>query len=367
MKKRPNWPAYVSESNGRIVYRPRIKTPPEGYGIDSKGFLKPPIKLGKVGDSDEIILRAYMKASYALEHNEKRRKNCLFSIRDRYLSSNRYAGLMATTQKSYQELIDVFLRNEISVDGERKRLGDLMPDQITLPYMNAIKESLYTRHKGRGEQGTSYVNGQIRVLRAMLSWALNNIYDLGIEHNPVKGIELGKEPTRSRYVSDEEYLVQYDFSVDNAPPWMPLMFEFCYLLACRSVEVCSLSMDDIKEDGIVVKRTKGSKTNIIRWSERLTEVKEAALIYRGKVGTLTEYLLPSGSGNKLTKNTIQAAMSELKKKMRSAPGVEIEPWTLHDLKRKGISDASDPKIGGHKSASIMERYLTMIKRYDSVR
>lgn len=62
MKKRPSWPAYVEESNGRIIYRPRVKgDPPEGYRIDTRGKLSPAIKLGKVGDDDLTILRNYLK------------------------------------------------------------------------------------------------------------------------------------------------------------------------------------------------------------------------------------------------------------------------------------------------------------------
>ena len=31
-------------------------------------------------------------------------------------------------------------------------------------------------------------------------------------------------------------------------------------------------------------------------------------------------------------------------------------WTLHDLKRKGISDSENKRIGGHKSESMRQRY-----------
>lgn len=62
MKKSPNWPAYVEESNGRVVYRPRIKgAPPVGYRVDTRGKLSPAIKLGKVGDDDLTILRNYLQ------------------------------------------------------------------------------------------------------------------------------------------------------------------------------------------------------------------------------------------------------------------------------------------------------------------
>lgn len=54
------WPQYVSVANGRVVYRPRVKgDPPEGFGVDNRGFLKPPIRLGKSTDPREVILERY--------------------------------------------------------------------------------------------------------------------------------------------------------------------------------------------------------------------------------------------------------------------------------------------------------------------
>lgn len=31
-------------------------------------------------------------------------------------------------------------------------------------------------------------------------------------------------------------------------------------------------------------------------------------------------------------------------------------WTLHDLKRKGISDSENKRIGGHKTEAMRQRY-----------
>ncbi len=50
MTKQYNIP-YISISNGRVVYRPRITKKFQGVLIDQdkNGFLRPPIKLGVVG------------------------------------------------------------------------------------------------------------------------------------------------------------------------------------------------------------------------------------------------------------------------------------------------------------------------------
>lgn len=44
-----------------------------------------------------------------------------------------------------------------------------------------------------------------------------------------------------------------------------------------------------------------------------------------------------------------------------AAGVGDIFWTLDDLKRKGISDAKNKNIGGHKTAEMQQRYNTKIE------
>jgi hypothetical protein len=55
-------------------------------------------------------------------------------------------------------------------------------------------------------------------------------------------------------------------------------------------------------------------------------------------------------------------MARLRKKMDEA-GVDHKFWTLHDLKKKGVSDAEDKKIGGHKTEKMRERYDVKIHAY----
>nr|WP_320013209.1 hypothetical protein [uncultured Desulfobulbus sp.] len=95
--KNQNWPAYVNLSNGRVVYRPRVKgAPPFGYGVDSRGFLKPPIKLGKPSDSDDLILARYLEARRNLKVDDDgvlHKKHSLFWIRDKYIKSPGFKAL----------------------------------------------------------------------------------------------------------------------------------------------------------------------------------------------------------------------------------------------------------------------------------
>ncbi|MGD9950916.1 MAG: hypothetical protein AB7U29_21010 [Desulfobulbus sp.] len=55
-------------------------------------------------------------------------------------------------------------------------------------------------------------------------------------------------------------------------------------------------------------------------------------------------------------------MADLKKKMHEV-GKSAICWNLHDLKRKGISDAENAKIGGHKSDHIRQRYMVKLESF----
>jgi len=364
--KNPNWPAYVNEANGRVVYRPRIKgKPPEGYGVDSRGFLKPPVRLGKPTDDDDIILNRYLEVKRTLfpVDGHEQKKHSLFWIRDRYIKSSKFRELKQNTRDGYETHLKVFLETEIEIRSQYKiKLGSVKPSGLTIPGINTIRERLITEEQGKGRSGTSYVNGHIRAAKTMMTWALNNIEGLGVNYNPFFGVSLGKENQRDRYVSDDEYMEQYLFAVDHAPEYLPLIFEHCYLLACRSIEATGLKTGDILDDGYHVRRTKGSKDNFITYSPRLVAVRDAAIMYRERTGCKGDWLIPSTTGQKLTKDTLQSAMQDLKKKMRQN-GKNAICWNFHDLKRKGISDAEDSKIGGHKSDHIRQRYMVKLESF----
>lgn len=79
--------------------------------------------------------------------------------------------------------------------------------------------------------------------------------------------------------------------------------------------------------------------------------------------------MPGVRGPKLLKSTLDEAMQRLKALMtkESCESHWIRSngqddnnsplyWTLHDLKRKGISDSENKRIGGHKTEAMRQRY-----------
>ena len=60
-------------------------------------------------------------------------------------------------------------------------------------------------------------------------------------------------------------------------------------------------------------------------------------------------------GRKLPKSGLDTAMKRLKKKMEEM-GLGDNFWSLHKLKAKGVSDAENKRIVGHRSEAMREQY-----------
>lgn len=354
-KKNPNWPKYVYVVNGRIVYRPYISSKHrQNIETGKGGFLKPPIRLGRVGDPDDKILRAYMAAKQSLEHTAEPDKHTLFWLKEKYTSSTRYTKLTAASQKKYSQLLDILLSTSIKISGVPAKFGDLLICRLTRPIIRQLLDRKLREYIEQGKKGTAQVNRQFSALSSMITYGLQYHEGLGIDSNPCFGIEKFKENIKTRYVTDEDYWLQYNIAHEIVD-YLPVVFEHAYLLASRGVEVRNLKFSNITDEGYIVKRRKGSKDNIILWSDRLKlAYQEAMKLHKNrKISSL--YLIPSKTGRKLTQNTLQGAMGRLRKEMQKR-GFEEVYWTIHDLKRKGISDSENKKIGGHKSQQIMDNY-----------
>ena len=96
-EKYPNLPKYVTASNGRIVYRPRV-SPDDQLPADKHGYLKPPAKLGKVGDSEYDILQTYLRVKESLDRQSGSQRRTLRWMVGEYRSSKAFTDLSLGTR-----------------------------------------------------------------------------------------------------------------------------------------------------------------------------------------------------------------------------------------------------------------------------
>ena len=357
MKKRKYPIPAVEVANGRIVYRPYIKKADrtDDTQVDRKGRLAPPVLLGKVGDDPDAIMRAYLKAKGTLEKTRAAKLHTLRWVMEQYMTSRQYSELAPNTRRRNEKL-QVILQQPIEINGQPDELGNLHVLDVDKPLFNAIKEKRFKLRQEMGQKGNVQTNREISLISSALSWAVNYIPGLGIDINPLLGIKKLAEQPNTRYVTDEEYQTQFAIAVEEKNSVLPLLFELAYLTAARGIEVINLKVSDCTEEGIYIRRTKGSKDNIILWSPRLKQAYVDALERhkKHKILPIDPPLLISRDSCPCTSSGINSAMQRLKRKMEKR-GLAHIYWHLHLLKSKGVSDAENDRIAGHKSEAMRER------------
>jgi integrase len=159
-----------------------------------------------------------------------------------------------------------------------------------------------------------------------------------------------KSPPRQRYVTDGEYLFVLERAQRSGSPYLANIMELAYLCRMRLAEVLDIQQDQITKDGLLVRRRKGSKDNLVAWNDRL----RAAISPPQR--HYTRWLLAKSDGDRMLETTVQTAWQRL---MRQAADAGLrEKFTIHDLKRKGVTDTTENKLAAsdNRSESMLKVY-----------
>jgi integrase len=133
----------------------------------------------------------------------------------------------------------------------------------------------------------------------------------------------------------------------------------------RTCEVLDLKKSDITERGLIIRRSKGSRDNIVTWTPRLEAViKKCESLPKINADIADYHLIRGQKGDKLTVSGFQTVWQRNIMKIAIENG--MVRWTFHDLKAKGISETEGNKqeASGHKSAAMVDTYnrkLTEVK------
>ncbi len=271
-----------------------------------------------VGDQDPGTLRwlcdEYLKSD---QHQEKKQ-----GTRDDY-------------EKSHAKLINAKLKNGTV-------LGEVAYRKITPGILRRYVD-------WRAKTARVRANRELSFLSIVFAWAYER--DL-ITTNPAIGVKKTHEPPRTRYIEDWEYQHLYDLAA-QFPYYLRPAMEFAYLMRLRQSEVLDLRHSDITDQGIAARRKKGSKQQIIEWSDRLRQ----AVAMSSSPSTIQSfYLLHDQRGQPVKQSTFQSAWNRLMA-IALDKGLQ-ERFTFHDLKAKGITDfdGDKQKAAGHKSPRMADLY-----------
>lgn len=282
-------------------------------------------------------------------------RNTLGWIVERYMESREFITLSPKSQKN-ADILKRILQHPLKINGEDSTLAALQVRTLDQPLLHQIAAKRLDDYQARERKGVVMVNRETTFLSTAITWAINFIPDLGIKANPLSRFKKYKETPISRYVTDAEYQTQLEIAA-TIRPWLPALFELTYLLATRGCETLDIRLSDITEEGIKTRRTKGSRSNIITWSERLREaVRAAKALHQTDKQTVRDpYLICKRNGEAITTEGVNTYMQTLKQKMEATELGEIY-WNLHLIKAKGISDSDSKHIAGHKTEAMRNRY-----------
>ena len=126
--------------------------------------------------------------------------------------------------------------------------------------------------------------------------------------------------------------------------------ELAYLCRMRLAEVLDIQQEQITDDGLLVRRRKGSKDNLVEWNDRL----RAAVTPPERHST--QWLFSGKDGGRMLETSVQTAWQRLIKNAVDA-GLK-ERFTIHDLKRKGVTDTQGDKLAasGHRDPRMLKVY-----------
>ena len=246
-----------------------------------------------------------------------------------YFASRQFSNLRIKTQTDYRSRANT-LQNMLMTNG--KPFGQLLLTQVD--------RYLLREYLDLSNHPVS-ANRQIALLSTAWAWALERYK---IPPNACKEVKPNKETPRTRYVKDHEYRRAKSL----APPWLQVAMDLSYICRARRGEVLALTVDEIKDDGLLISRSKGSKAEVTQWTPALRAVVERAKNLDGS----DHHLVRTRAGN-IAVPQFDSAWRRLMAKVVEEGGAK---FSYHDIKAKGLSDMHEP-WAGHKSDSMLDTYV----------
>ncbi len=324
-------PKYVYRKRDSYIYREYIGC------IDGKAHYKPDVYLCTADQPQSVFWMAYERATGLRNDNLK-------WLLSKFKESDKFRAIAPRTQKDYISYLTAICAKVLR-DGTR--FGEAPLDTITL---RTIRGYLNT-HPAKIS-----ANRHIQYLKSAWNWARQR-YDQ-VPANPCEKVELNPQQPRTRYVMPREYA---GFRA-TATGYIPIFMELAYLCRARWAEVAQFKTADILDEGIVLRRGKGSQGEITAWTPRLQAAVRAAQAYNveAPIPITGAYLIHNKQGCKINQNAFQTSWRRAMNKWIAAGN---ERFTFHDLKAAGYSDQKE-QYAGHRSAkmhTIYDRKLRVVQ------
>lgn len=329
-------PPYVYLAKGRYIYRPY-----------ADGKLLPERRLCAGDAKTSEVWEAY---EAQVIQNAGARTDTFGWLAQRYTRSDQFRTLKPRTQQGYRRFHDVIIARNLR-DG--RAFGAIAYADISPGAMRKYLDK-------RAQEGAPIAgNREAAFISAVFAWAYQRDY---VKLNPCLGVRRNKEVPRKLYVTD----VMYDFAyrlAEAASPYVRPAMELAYLCRMRKVEILALRVADLTDEGVLVRRVKGSLDGMTLWSPRLRAAIDTARAL-GPVKGLT--VIHDRAGQPVRESSFDTAWQRLMVKLAQAGGLR---FTFHDLKARGVSDFEGDKqqASGHKTPQMVQRYNRKLIVVESTR
>lgn len=332
----------MKKSNSKLpkgVYRDRSRYAYKPYlgKVNGKTKWGKPVRLAALDAPLSEVWKAY-------ELITGRRTDTLKWLLTEYNQSAAFQDCAPVTQAHYEKYFK-------AITEQKTQSGKLFGDyELTLITRKVIQRYL--------DKTTAKVaaNRRIQYVKAAWNWGINRLDEVP-EPNPCIGVHLNKERPRDKYVTPEEYLKVYQAALSMRNPMFAHALELAYLCRARRGEVFSMTLDNILEDGLLLDRAKGSKSDVILWSPRLKQAVEGCKTIYPNAPTpiMGAYLLHGKNGKQYAESALNSAWQRVMKKAKEQFGLTSH-FTFHDIKACGCTDSDLENAGGHKSKKMAAIY-----------
>lgn len=272
----------------------------------------------------------------AYEELEQPKAHTISWLLSLYTESTHCTKLKQRTQQDYRRL-------------STKIKARAMPNGAT--FGNASLSTI-TKRTVRGYLDTApapiQANRQVSLLKAAWSWAEERHV---INPNPFTGVKLNPEAPRDRYVSHDEY----EEALSYSPEWLQIAMGLAYYCRARRGEVLALTYDKVREDGILIERSKRSLDEITVAQEVLDLIDRSKALPEG-----SDRIVRNTAGSPISVNGFNSAWRRLALKMGD------RHFHFHDLKAKGVSDMQGEQWAGHRSKKALAVYQRKARRISPV-
>ncbi len=341
-KKKTKLPPYVSKDKSRYVYKPYLGRE------NSKVKWGKPVRLCGLEAPLSEVWREY-------ERIQGRSTDTLKWLLTKYNASDKFQSLAVATQVGYEGYLEVIC-NRKTGDGT---FGDTPLKSINVRTIRRYLDSYRAKTTG---------NRHIQYIKAAWNWGAQR-YDAVPETNPCIGVELNSEKPRDRYVTKEEFALVYEIALSMRVPYFAHAMQLAYLCRARRSEVFAFTHADIMEEGLFLKRGKGSENEITLWTPRLRDaVQGCKSIYPKAPRPLRDsdhFLLHNKNGKPFPKNALDSAWQRIIAKAK-AHGLKAS-FTFHDIKAAGCTDHENENAGMHKSKKMIAVYDRLPKQIPATR